>query len=268
MASALTTTAKVDTYLGAHSFTAAQVTAAVAAANAQIESYCDRIFTATYYYEWQQVTSKTLRLKQYPIIRAISLLTDPDDVLGVRFSHADAKRAQVGVAGGVMTLTNYTPDDASSGHATITLADNATLAELEANIELLTGWEATVVLDVPPVSLLPMSTDDCSKQIGYLKGPTDMLTGYSIDYEAGLVELCRMCSNWVYAEYRAGYETIPSDLEQIATELAADILKGTLINTGLQSEKIGDYSYTARSDGGSVITPYIQRLSTYKRRCL
>ncbi len=267
MASALTTTAKVDTYLGAHSFTAAQVTAAVAAANAQIESYCDRIFAATYYYEWQQVTSKTLRLKQYPMIRAIALLTHPDDVLGVRFNHANAKRAQVGIAGGIMTLTNYTPDDASSGHATITLADNVTLAELEASIELLTGWEATVMLDVPPVSLLPMSTDDCSRQIQYLKGPTDMLTGYSIDYEAGLVELCRMCSNWVYAEYRAGYETIPSDLEQIATELAADILKATLVNTGLQSEKIGDYSYTTKADA-SIIAPYVHRLSTYKRRCL
>jgi hypothetical protein len=92
-----------------------------------------------------------------------------------------------------------------------------------------------------------------------------------IDYEAGIIK--GGWQGWVFVDYAAGYATIPADLVGACLGIAADALR--LSATGgtiMQSEKIGDYSYTlgntlSTSELG-LLQPYAFILDSYKKRSL
>lgn len=74
--------------------------------------------------------------------------------------------------------------------------------------------------------------------------------------------------------YQGGYavDDIPSGLEQLATEIAANTFRSISKDTSMESEKIGDYSYKlASSSGGEVrsaIYAQSQRLDFYTFKVL
>jgi hypothetical protein len=69
--------------------------------------------------------------------------------------------------------------------------------------------------------------------------------------------------------YQGGYavEDIPAGLEQLATEIAANVFRGISKDTSMDSEKIGDYSYKLASNAGgdvrSAIYAQSERLDFY-----
>jgi hypothetical protein len=78
--------------------------------------------------------------------------------------------------------------------------------------------------------------------------------------------------------YQGGYavDAIPAGLEQLATEIAANAFRGISKDTGIKSEKIGDYSYVASDGVKGVGSNYIlssihaqkQRLDFYSFKVL
>jgi len=74
--------------------------------------------------------------------------------------------------------------------------------------------------------------------------------------------------------YQGGYavEDIPAGLQQLATEIAANVFRGIQKDTSMDSEKIGDYSYKlANSSSGSVrsaIYAQSERLDFYTFKVL
>jgi hypothetical protein len=69
--------------------------------------------------------------------------------------------------------------------------------------------------------------------------------------------------------YNAGYSTIPADLHMVATRLAADLVNMTGQSGTIQSEKIGDYSYTlsaaATGQDNALNAGYRAALAKYRR---
>jgi archaellin len=69
--------------------------------------------------------------------------------------------------------------------------------------------------------------------------------------------------------YQGGYavEDIPEGLQQLATEIAANVFRGISKDTSMESEKIGDYSYKLASNSGgdvrSAIYAQSERLDFY-----
>ena len=49
----------------------------------------------------------------------------------------------------------------------------------------------------------------------------------------------------VCLDYRGGFETIPSDIVLLANQVTAEIFNESSRNTGLLSESLADYSYSA-----------------------
>lgn len=74
--------------------------------------------------------------------------------------------------------------------------------------------------------------------------------------------------------YTAGYTSIPDELATIASKVAGDILAQAVSDPSLQSEKIGDYSYSINNSldvavlSSTAVKKYICDLSYYKRWAL
>ena len=73
--------------------------------------------------------------------------------------------------------------------------------------------------------------------------------------------------NRVMVQYRAGYETIPADIDQIARELAATMYYSIGEDASLQSESIGGYTYTL-ADQTNLTEAMRTALSKYTREVI
>jgi len=180
MASTLTTVAKLGTYLGKTLTTNAAAAAAVASANALVETHCRRTFASASYTLWHRATGEdSIALPQYPVTALTSVST--------------AYQTGSSTVTALVANQDYWLENAAAG------------------------------------------------TVGF-PGP---VTG------------------WLKIVYTAGYSAIPDDLAQIATEVAASIYASARVNPALQSEQIGDYSYTVAD--GDALTPFASRLMQWKK---
>jgi len=70
--------------------------------------------------------------------------------------------------------------------------------------------------------------------------------------------------------YNGGYTTIPEDLQEIATKAVVDLYQSRKADMTLQSEKIGDYSYTrgSSSEVTNIVKSYKSILSIYMNKVM
>jgi hypothetical protein len=271
----LTTLADVKLYLGAKAgaYTDAQITAMVNASSVAINKYCDRVFEATDYTEWLDGSDESkLRLPQYPVITLRRVLLNSFESMRLQNSAVGAFGASVSLAAGNLNLTVV--GGASAGTDTLTLVTYTTLALLQAAfVALGHGWIVTVVSEARPKDLRPIGLSGAlSGEVG-LESPDETQTiDVNIDPPSGLLYAH---STWpsgtqnVFVDYRAGYGTIPEDLAFIAVRLASDLLNSTQINSDLESERLGDYSYKVSTAAkGLLAQKYSAELASYKRLAL
>ena len=65
-------------------------------------------------------------------------------------------------------------------------------------------------------------------------------------------------------DYTAGYATIPADIEQAATSVAARLYQGSARDAALSSESLGGYSYSVRA-AAEVDSLEREMLAPYRR---
>lgn len=271
MASDLTTLAKLRTYLGTASlaWSDTQLTNAVNAANYAIEQYCDTVFAAANYAEWIDGTNQEyLVLEHVPLIRVNRVATDYQDCLGITNTSAGLISAHVSVAGGSINLVVV--GGANEGSDQLTLSTYTTMALLKTAIEALSkGWSCTIQNEEQPKSLRPVSYDaiTTSGEYVYLQGADDGIDFTISESSTGILWRghgwpCGTRS--VYADYRAGYETIPAPLETAANSVAADIVRSARRDGALQSETLGDYSWT-RAAAWNVLDAHKASLGMFRK---
>jgi hypothetical protein len=253
MASEITTVEKLDTYLGANTYSAGQKTAAVAAANDAIERYIGMTVAATDHADWVDGNgSQYLTLDNAPLIYVRRVCKGSQVALEISNTSGDFEFATVAVTDDTMTLTVV--GGANAGTETLTLSDYDTMALLRTAILALSkGWAVEIEEEEQPKSIRPLaygpvtsSTDSMAIEAAY-----DNDSATIEDKEEGTLAGSFAAGHMnIYVDYRAGYETMPEALVDIANKVTASMLQRAKRDMALSSEKLGDYSWTAA--GGDV----------------
>ena len=182
----------------------------------------------------------------------------------------------------------YTRSVSAAGVATNTehtFAANASMAALVTAIDLISGWDATLITDGPSDDLNPLAGQDAKDATVYLTYPAQDAQVATIDYDAGIISVEREYWEWaqtnrqfgwpvgfrnVLAEYRGGFESVASatataDLQLLCQQVVADLFAESRAPGSFASESLGDYSYS-REDWDKTLARYEKRLAPWRRQ--
>lgn len=223
-----------------------------------IENVCRRKFKSANYVE-RVPWGCSINLKNYPVqyVQSIHRATRDGLILtnGATKDYATSwvsadRKLYLNISGG-----------ASHGLTTLdlTLAGNDTLAELVTAVNAIgSGWAASLATgrsgnerseDLIEASPQPVETSGLTLVI--LEKPD--ASSYFVNEQAGVITVQSgtpmnygfvVNGNQSWVKYRAGYDTIPDDLQSLCARIAKSILDEIGRDSGLLTERIGDYSYT------------------------
>ena len=244
-------------------------------ATAKIERWIGRQIKVRNYFEWSGGNDvRSVRVKQYPINNVVGVYTGLAAALTIASTVSSDIRLTVSIntdplgtvsngtlAPGV-TLTRTTSAGTTSTN-TLTFATYPDTVSLVAAISAITGYSATVTTAMRCAQLHPRAGGD-------IKMATVMLTGVNVSSEfvydsyLGIVTIRQdafpMASHnarypsalqSTLIEYSAGYTAVPDDIHQACLVIAGTMYLSRKSDTSLQSESLGDYSYSMASADSS-----------------
>ena len=214
-------------------------------ASPYIESITGRLFKVRDYRWWiNGEIQRTLMLPQWPLVYPPRIAYGSANAMSVTYT-GSAIRANVGVGDtGILLHTIATNGTATRNHLLFT--DYASVSTMETAIEAVSGWSATVHANMPSADLHQCGSEDALNRTVELTYPDRDMSEFSVDMARGIVEFKRMdwwipvhdghrarpaLGHWggpryfpkhhqgILVEGRAGYSTIPSDVELVANEL-------------------------------------------------
>jgi hypothetical protein len=232
----------------------------VSACSAFAEKWCRRTFTATSYEELYIGDGDTvLLLNQYPIISVSRVACNLQSVLSVNYG-GSAARATVAVAPTGLTMVSVASGVATT--SSLLFATYVSITALAAAVNAVSGWVATVQASayggLPSSDLLAQQGAFNANNVNAaLQVHVSDLDHYRIDAERGvLVRSFGWVRGYSYrVSYRAGFATIPADVQQAVAELVVNTYQARAANSNFQSESLGGYSYSrAIQDGFDVLS--------------
>lgn len=248
----------------------------IEAASAEIIGYCGRNFISGNYTQWvwtDQARSGVV-LKEYPVAYIESIHDSLEDAIVLTNNATNAVSARAWV-GPDRKLYLQVVGGTSNGLQTIdlTVAANDTLSELVNAVNALsTGWNATLATGSSGYDLCAYLVESTGAPVptGGLTlqrlGPA-IDTSYFYDAANGLLTIQYYGSKYqpaLWVRYRGGYDTLPADL-QLLTARYALAMQGELgRDPTLESERIGDYSYTRAASSSSVLMALEGQLKNWK----
>jgi len=287
---ALSTLASVKTYLNISGTSDdGRLTAILNGVSARIERITQRTYAATDYVERANIfrTESRYQLRQTPVIQ----------VRGLHWGKANA--IQLSYSGAAVTASVQTTPTACICRtvsvagvvttSTLAFADYPTGELLAAAINALGGFTAVVQAAgveskyIFPTAGLQLKIGNATATLA-LAWPNVNFFEYSVDYTFGTLAFSPWSStNYFFAsdrppeairfpeayqmltiDYRAGYETIPDDIDLLCQELTALQYSRSLHDPSLQSESLKDYSYSL-IDGVKTDEIIRSRLAEYCR---
>lgn len=268
---ALTTVAKVKQFItGASASDDALLDRLIDVATAQLETYCDRQFKSRSQTEWLDGSgTRELQVPNYPVTAISRVCIGQRAVMSLTNSSSD--HAYATVANDGTTLALAVVGGTNAGTDSLTLATYTTVALLVDAINAAgNGWAASVYDskdNVASSDLRVFTARGVEDETLYLYAPEEPLADYVWDQNSGRVFRASAWpkgANNIYVAYTGGYSTVPDDLEQLCIELVVRAFQGRAHDTSLASERLGDYSYSLRSEVDN--SAYMQRrLMPYRR---
>lgn len=229
--------AKLGTLTGSQQTTCTEL---IKAAQNAIESFCKRKFELADYLELVEIGQLGEGfLRNYPLASVTGVWDRQSEVLNL--THSGSSSASANVTDTSLRLISVT-----SGVTTVTeltFASYATLAALETAIELISGWSVTVASgygDYPSSDLVSGQFVTC-KTGGNLLSWLPSEEHFIFNTDVGTIRF--FCEDYqiVKVKYRGGFSVVPEGIQQVCANMVAYMLDKT---TGIQSENLGDYSYT------------------------
>jgi hypothetical protein len=245
-------------------------------ASAKIERWIGRQIKLRNYFEWYGGNNvRSVRVKQYPINNVVGVYTGLAAAITIASTVSSDIRLTVSintdpigtVSNGALvpgvTLTRTTSNGTTTTD-TLTFTAYPTTTSLVAAINAITGYSATVTTAMRCAQLHPRAGGD-------IKMATVVLTGVNVSSEfvydsyLGIVTIRQdafptMASHnarfpsglqSTLIEYSAGYTTVPDDIHQACLVIAGTMYLSRKSDTSLQSESLGDYSYSMASADSS-----------------
>lgn len=239
-------------------------------ASARIESYCNRIFKARDIQEWRDgAPISTMRLYQWPVIKVTNVWTGSYAALVIGAGDTTDIRASVGVVPDPGSVELVRTISAGVTTATsLTYATYPTTTDLATAIGGTAGFTCALGKNMRSVQLRPRAGGDTiSNPQTVTLYAADIASEYTFEGDNGFLSVDRSAfEHWdggpgrfpmgaqsVLVEYRAGYETIPDDLEQCCIEVSAMLFRDRRRDKSLVTERLGDYSYSRAAPAGEVM---------------
>ena len=259
---ALTSLANLKAWMGITASTDDTVLeSAIDRATARIESYVGRQILSRSYAEWRSGAGvDAIRLHQWPVSQVTGVWTGAYAALVVSSADATDLRASISVnqeTGNNAVILTRTTSAGVTTTTTLSFATYPTTAALATAIGSTAGFACTLGKNIRSVQLRPRAAGDVVLATVTLFA-ADTASEYTYDYDTGRLMIDQ--SWWAYwpmdrgimpdavksvcVEYTAGYATVPDDIEQACIEIAAMMYRDRKRDSGLQSESLGDYSYT------------------------
>lgn len=262
----LTTLAKLKTWLGITTVADDAVLQwSIEAASRAVQAYCGRNFTETRYYEIRDGgESRRLALRNYPvsIVRFVGI--GWDSVLTVSSTISTDVAATVAVNSDHLHLYRMASNGQETSE-TVPFGSHQTTGEIRTHINTLTGFSASLILDVPAVYIRKLAGRSLKNGPAYLEAPTDALEDYQVDLDSGIVYGQQLpIHRSVLVDYTAGYATIPYDVENATISVAARLFRDRTRDPGVTSESLGGYSYSRRGSS-EIDATEAKMLAPYRR---
>lgn len=255
-----------------------------------------RELVATDYVQWiDGMAEDQLALPQYPIQRVNLLASGRDTALTVQYNGSGV-RATAQVTDTGLRLTSW--GTAGIVSADVDWATYPTVGQVVTRINTaVDDWTATLKTDNPSNWLKPTGGRDAKTSAIDIDAPGCFDINYEIRRDVGLIQFpynaefdyfepsagMRPAAGMgiggtygggtapfgglaVLVDYRAGFETIPADIEQVAREMVIMAFDGSYRDGSVKSESLGGYSYTlidqAVESGrfDSVLTKYMREV--------
>lgn len=200
---------------------------------------------------------------------------DSRDALRVRYTGSG--RGTISVTATAVELQTVIPGN-STVVTTIQLDDSTAVQDVVDDINLVSGWTAELVEDGRSLDLVAFPPQDAEEELD-VESWAEADDEYRADLDAGVVYLDGVTRSYggsrvagqARVRYRAGWDPLPADLEGVLLTAAKAGLDAQRRDAGLQSETLGDYSWTAAA--GSVPAAAVDEairaqaavLDTYRR---
>lgn len=270
---AIITVSDLNTFLGEFEVTNAK-TAAVNAANAYIERYCDRRFVPNVsglIREWHYIEGvSSVQAHFYPVVSVLRVGDDAKRLMRVwAVGFDDATISTHGNAHRFDYELIIRQSYNAAWNASLFGLDNAeydSINELVSDINSRVGWQAELINNDVSMAIRPVEPQSCLNTPIDIYGPGNHIEVISVDRDSGIIQLASSYSGWLYLEYYTDYSSVaPDDLKQLACEIANTLLNVPQYNSMFVSESIGDYSYRLREGVVNPLEQYNPRLNLYRR---
>lgn len=217
----------------------------------RIERECGRRFAAANYNEWIDTQGEpVVAVRNWPVIRVDRVRYSIKDGLTLLYSGSDIEAAvsvyydEEGQNGTLRLMS--TSAAGTDTNTTFAFATYPTLSTLVTAADATSGWAVSRVgvPDALSTSLMPESGVDALNSTAYLRYAAQLDRRLRVSHRAGLVHTSVTCDSMVMVGYRAGYETIPDDINGVCNQLVQAAYFAGLHDGNLSSETIPDYSYS------------------------
>lgn len=236
-----------------------------------IETVCDRKFASRDFIEWHDINpTDAVKTDNFPVTAVKRLAYGTDNALSVQATTATDIEAIVEVQDAAVVLRRF---DSSGTEASTSLDFDTypTTSDLVTQINATSGWSATLNKNVRSKVMHRRPGTDAKETVAYLTYPDhyDIVGRLAEDegiiyvsaYDSGpwypseisypgSIANCRGRPNVpqrIMVEYTGGYATIPDDVEQLCIEAVKKAYDSRGHDSSMQSESVGDYSYTLMS---------------------
>jgi hypothetical protein len=244
-------------------------------ATAKIERWIGRQIKVRNYFEWYGGNDvRSVRVKQYPINNVVGVYTGLAAAITISSTVSSDIRLTISintdplgtVANGALApcaVLTRTTSAGTTTTSTLLFSTYPDTTSLVAAINAITGYSASVSTAMRCAQLHPRAGGD-------IKMATVMLTGVNVSSEfvydsyLGIVTIRQdafpMASHSArypsalqstLIEYSAGYTTVPDDIHQACLVISGTMYLSRKSDTSLQSESLGDYSYSMASADSS-----------------
>jgi len=263
----LTTKEKVKAYLGITDTSSDDIIDdIVTAVSCEIELYCNRQFELDTYSE--QIIGNgedTVLLRNTPIEGILYSAVGNNSLIEVTYTGSaigsvDVQEKEVRLIEGL-------------SQTDIAIVDDDTIADVATAINAETNWTAETSdadLAVYPGRILMQRTYgmlEANQDIS-IHGPTIHLPLKEV--KDGLYLAGQRISDGALVLYNGGYavDGIPTQLEQLATQISSDTFKSIQQQANLKSEKVGDYAYSLNAEAQTAMEAYGARLDFYSSKAI
>ena len=244
-------------------------------ATAKIERWIGRQIKLRNYSEWYGGNDvRSVRVKQYPINNVVGVYTGLAAGMTITSTVSSDVRLTVSintdplgtVANGALAPCAVLTRTTSAGTTTtdtLLFSTYPTTTSLATAISTYAGFSATATTAMRCAQLHPRAGGDVKQSAVVLTG-VDVSSEFVYDSYLGIVTIRQdafpMASHnarypsalqSTLIEYSAGYTTVPDDIHQACLVIAGTMYLSRKSDTSLQSESLGDYSYSMASADSS-----------------